>query len=551
MADNITVEQLTRLLEKLNNDEKAFKDALNQARTTRGPVNEAFLQIESAFQSISRADQINQIQTQLISARDALADGITPNEEFDIRGALDRLPDLRDQLDSSHARIPEWRESKQGVLDLTMLVSAGYRLLDTCREATFALSTIQADVPSDPNPIMFVVSPTGGGGNGHDNGGHGGDDGGGDDNGDDSGDDYPSYEDPNIRDLVRAVENLSIYPNTEQTAGVYGAPSSPALVRSVNTAMQTVIGRVPRASDYKSFLAALRQSFTISEVNGQQVCEWTPRSFIGVADLGSGEGVTGAQASLASFARTALDNSLPLLDGVASLLPDADNDDVDATRAILRMTWSEFVNLLSTEGGPIAARADLAMRTIIGRAPFTRELGQLTRLGLLLGMLKTDSNGKPVLNSVGRPLISRKYVGTPDDEQRLTSYIGFSDYVYSVEQSWRNYRENFFQADFGTGMVLISRALSVVAETVEKEVIPAMDWVRVGEAERLATRIDFANSKLVSKDMTVGELLSWVSTYSSTTASDMIRDGGRWGVEAILPTANLLRVLVRDFVNIL
>lgn len=345
--------------------------------------------------------------------------------------------------------------------------------------------------------------------------------------------------------VLSELQNIGTFPalgSAQQSGGGGGGAQAP-LQRTVEQALQSVLGRLPRSGDYKSFVAALNMSFTYTETSGGRgQYQWTPRTYIGRTDLGGG--VTGAQASLVTFAQSAYDNSLPLLDHLEPLAPETDEEEVQASLAIVRSLWTEFVNELGKEGGPRAARADSLSATLLGDAgsPTNAANCQLTRLGMLLGMVKTNpATGAALIDNRGRPVISRRLVVTAEEETNLTNFVSMSDYMYSAQAAWKNYLQNFFQKDLGTGLVLLSRLFSVLAETVD-EVYAAMDSVYIGPAERLTIRVG-----VPGKDLSVEELLSWVHTFATEEAPLLIQDGGRRGVEAIVPTATLLRQLIAQF----
>ncbi|HEY0078671.1 MAG TPA: hypothetical protein VGB73_08495 [Pyrinomonadaceae bacterium] len=358
------------------------------------------------------------------------------------------------------------------------------------------------------------------------------------------------------KSILNELQNISSYPAASsgltpsmQTplagGGASGGGGQPSLQRTVESALQSVLGRLPKAGDQKSFMAALKMSFTYKETTGgRREYEWTPRSFIGQTDLGGG--VTGAQASLVSFARSAYDNSLPLLDNLFPLTS-VDEQEVEAASAILRTTWTEFINELGREGGARAARADELINSILDDTRQWRidgrRGGHLTRLGILLGIVETDTSGNPrISRNTNRALITRRRVITPEEEANLTSFIALRDFITSVATSWTNYKGFSHGRDLGTGLVMLSRLFSVVGESVD-EVYAAMDSVYLGEAERLATLVELSGGR----GMSVEELLSWVSSFALTEAPALIQDGGRWGVEAILPTVGLLEDLTNEF----
>lgn len=346
--------------------------------------------------------------------------------------------------------------------------------------------------------------------------------------------------------VIDELQNIGTFPTLGAALSTGGGAAATPLQRTVEQALQAVLGRLPRSGDHRSFVAALNMSFTYKEApSGGGRYEWTPRTYIGKTDLGGG--VTGAQASLVTFARSAYDNSITLLDDLESLVTDADEEEVEASKTIVRSLWTEFVNELGKEGGPRAARADSLSSALLGTEdsaiePFTDPAScQLTRLGVLLGMVETE-DGEPIIDG-GRPRISRDFVVTTAEETNLTNFVSMSDYMYSAQAAWNNYVLNFFQKDLGTGLVLMARLLSVLAETVD-EVYSAMDSVYVGPAERLTIRVG-----IESKSLSVEELLSWVHTFATEEAPRLIQDSGRLGVEAIIPTAELLRDLMDAFLR--
>jgi len=91
--------------------------------------------------------------------------------------------------------------------------------------------------------------------------------------------------------------------------------------------------------------------------------------------------------------------------------------------------------------------------------------------------------------------------------------------------------------------LLLSRALSVASESVN-EIYAAMDSVFVGSAERQVASFTLEGGG----KMLVEELLSWVVTFTSDEAPKLVYEGGRRGVEAILPTAEQLDDLVSQFI---
>lgn len=322
-----------------------------------------------------------------------------------------------------------------------------------------------------------------------------------------------------------AVPQIALVPN--------GTTSTGTLQQLVDGAWRDVLGRLPKPRDTRSFMTSLNQSFTLKQIEGHIEFNWTPRSFAGQTDLGGG--VSGAQASLYKRGKVALENSLPLLDGLYPLLPDADHEEVEAARAIVRSQLNELVSEFSIEGGPRVQRVE-------------------TIFGLLLNQDTTGIDGKLVpggklgyLESVFG--LNGGQVNTPDEETNVTNFIVLRDYVRSLRTSWKEFRNTWLGRDLGTRLVLLSRALSVSAETVS-EVYAAMDSVFVGAAERQVSSFQITINDTPSQ-MLVEELLSWVYVFTSEEAPHLIHEGGRRGIETIIPTVVQLQKLIGQLISAL
>ena len=363
------------------------------------------------------------------------------------------------------------------------------------------------------------------------------------------------YKDPNeepawASSLVNAINFMNTFPSgsTEVSSpSQASAPAPTSLQQVVTRAIQGVLGRTFKPGDFSSFKAALEVSFEYKEVGGRPTYEWKPRAYpsSGATDIGGG--ISGAQYSLVSFANSLFERALPLIDGLEPLLANVDEEELNAARAILRTTLTEFVNELGREGGPRAPRANELARSIFAADTDTGTgRGHLVRFGRLLGTIDTDEQNpqRAALSTAGRLSFTRANVVTTEEEGTLTNFISLSDYYFAIDQSWDNYRANFFQTDLGTGLLTLERQLAVVEESVN-EVYAAMDSVHIDQAERLAIHIDFRGR---FKDVSVEDFLSWVVSFASSEAPQLIRDGGKWGVEAILPTARTLGVLINQFI---
>jgi hypothetical protein len=337
----------------------------------------------------------------------------------------------------------------------------------------------------------------------------------------------------------------------------------------IEGALREVLGWKPRNDDPKGFVGALTQSFTCTDVEGHTECKWVPRTYAVQTDLSGG--VTGAQASVYKRAQDAVDQSMSVLDGLYPLRSDADPQDIDALRAVVKNQMTEIVRELGIPGGPRVTRVDQLFTLLLGPQPVNAPdpddvEGQLGILRREFGL-----RSRPSATEQGN------LINTVEEEQNLTNFRILSDYMTSLRQSWINNRQFFVrpaqQPFYGTQLVLLSRGLNVVAESVE-EVRFTMDSVMIGPAERQTLEIRFPatvplpphaptppvfnsqgllvqqpdpiNDPLVNgQPMFVEELLTWVSSFSTEEGPRLIQDGGKFAVNnTFLPVVCQLRNLV-------
>jgi hypothetical protein len=339
-----------------------------------------------------------------------------------------------------------------------------------------------------------------------------------------------------------------------------GAPAQPggggaAVGQTVERALREVLGWRPRASDPRGFQAALLQAFTAEEVAGHTEYHWNPRSYAVEiqADLGA---VTGAQASLYARAKAAVDQVLPLLDGLTALRVDFDPENVSAIRAIVRSQLTELVKELGVEGGPRVQRVDQLFQfllgdTLVAADPRARRDPDL--VGGSLGILRERFG------------LQRFRINEIKEEEIFSNFLIIVDHVVSLAESWDAQREFFVRGStlvepfLGTQLVLLSRDLEVIAESVH-EVEFAMDSVFLGPSERQTLELRFppgsASSTVLgtggtvarsSPPMFVSELLCWVERFATEEGRQLIDEGGKQGVAvAFRPTILLLQALVHD-----
>ena len=343
-----------------------------------------------------------------------------------------------------------------------------------------------------------------------------------------------------IKQIAEAAEEAVTYPVLTEAIGYPsgrpadgGRPSGGAAGGMVEAAIRDVLSWRIRGADPKGFVAALKQSFTLSEVEGHTVWQWNQRSYSAQPDMGA---ITGAQASVYARAKDALDQSLPLLDGLYPLLPDFDPQDTDAIRAIVRSELIELVSEIGVEGGPRLQRVNGLFDLLLGgpRATnsFSGAASSLAQVAGQLGTLRDRFGMDPAL------------VNTIDEEQNLTNFLILVDYVQGLHQSWTTFFDKN-EVFLGTQLVLLSRAMAVVAESVQ-ETYFAMDSVFMGPAERQTTKLFILNGRRFS----VADLLDWVDRFSSVEGPQLITDAGKDGVETFVATARQLHGLVGQAVKL-
>ena len=283
-----------------------------------------------------------------------------------------------------------------------------------------------------------------------------------------------------------------------------------ALAQTADKAIREVLSWRTKSDDAKGFLAALGQAFSLKEVEGHTQWNWTPRSYTVQTDMGA---VTGAQASIYTRAKVALDQSMPLLDGLYPLVPSVEPEDLATAQSVVRSQFTALVNEFGVVGGPRVPRVDQLFHLLLGHdnpdAPPTRpeDLSVHGSLGL-------------VRKRFG---LERKFVTTVDDEQNLTNYLILVDYVLGLNHSWIHDKNYFvrngvtpgFSPFFGTQLVLLSRSMDVVAQAVQDAYF-AMDSVFMGDAERQISQLDFAGLTVQVPDPKNGGLES--VTFPTTTS---------------------------------
>jgi len=359
--------------------------------------------------------------------------------------------------------------------------------------------------------------------------------------------------DENAKRATQAAEDAVAYPlMTEQVdtppgssysnSGGSGVGSSSGgrlpIGQTANQAIADVLGWKLNDNDPQGFIGALTQSFSLKDVEGHVEATWTPRTYAVQTDLSGG--ITGAQASMYSRAQDALQQSLPLLDGLYALNPDSDPEMVTALKDIVSSQFTELVNELGYAGGPRISRINQYFFLLLGgTTPLTTTSTITSDPDVIKGTLGRLRDELQVQSF-------SHYVNTVEDEQDVTNYRILSDYLTSLAQSWVNNLQffglNAKEAFLGTQLVLLSRQLSVIGETVG-EVRFTLDSVFIGSSERQTLQLNFTSDPA----MFIEDLLSWTESFAKDEGPQLIQNAGKLGVgDGFLPVVGQLQTLVSE-----
>ncbi|MGE2736327.1 hypothetical protein [Mycolicibacterium vaccae] len=355
--------------------------------------------------------------------------------------------------------------------------------------------------------------------------------------------DWPPDGDPTpIPLLVGDVDLTAGTAPSGPSADGYGGGHSAGA--TVSAAIRDVLGYRTRVSDAKGFQTALQRSFTCSEKTGYTVCTWTPRSYAATipADLGA---LTGAQASIYDRAKHTADVILPLLDALTPLGSTADREDTAAIRSIIRSRITEVVEELGLEGGPRTQRVDELLERLTGLKVARAVGGQTPMIGGELDILRR------------RFAMDRVNVNTLAEEENFTNFLIIQDNIVMLIIAWALARDYFthdipaggkHEPFLGTQLVLLSRQLNVVSETVN-ECYFAMDSVFLGAAERQTVLLKLRNEDKQTTSIFLSELLDWITRFSTDEGPHLIEEAGTDGVNAFVPTMKRLVALAESAVS--
>jgi hypothetical protein len=327
-----------------------------------------------------------------------------------------------------------------------------------------------------------------------------------------------------------------------------GGGAGQGLGQIASRAIGNALGWKPNSTDAKGFVGALTQSFSLTEVEGHVESKWNQRTYTVQSDLAGV--ISGAQASLYARAKVAQDNCLPLLDSLYPLDPTADTEFVKALRDMAKSQIAEIVNQFGVVP-PSILRVNTYFRILMGADRFRfdnepRVEADPDKIKGTLGSLR-DTYGVYFVGKKGK---DNQFSNSVQDEQNITNFRMVSDYMTSLLQSWLA-NGRYFQlsttrlpAFLGTQLVLISRQLGVIAETVN-EVRFALDSVFIGPNERQTLLIEFDDAKDLPA-MYLEDVLTEIESSVSDELPRLIQDGGRIGItNNLLPVVQTLMNMVQ------
>jgi hypothetical protein len=318
-----------------------------------------------------------------------------------------------------------------------------------------------------------------------------------------------------------------------------GGGGNQGLGQIASRAIGDALGWKPNSSDAKGFVGALTQSFSLTEVEGHVESKWNQRTYTVQSDLAGA--ISGAQASLYARAKVAMDNCLPLID---SLYPLDSTADPEFVRALKEMAKSQIAEIVKQFGvvPPSILRVNTYFKILMGVQSFRfnddpRVEADPDKIRGTLGSLRDTYGIYFQLNGQ-----DNEFNNSVQDETDITNFRMVSDYMTGLLQSWLANGKYFLlnttrlPAFLGTQLVLISRQLGVIAETVN-ELRFALDSVFIGPNERQTLLLEF-DDQWELPAMYLEDVLTEIEDSCTDELPRLIKDGGRIAI-----TNNLLPVV--------
>ena len=351
---------------------------------------------------------------------------------------------------------------------------------------------------------------------------------------------------PILTDIANSFSRFAAYQQTAFDSGAARSSSSNdanAMSKQVQSAINRVLGKGTAGGS--SFIAALDSAFpsTITS-DGPQVITTPSRSMVplyqpagssnGVYSPGSnGSGTVAAngyagtlsarQASLYRQASVLAGDGLRVLSGLTPFAPEAELDQVEALRAMIR---SE-INALVEEFGRVDEPRN------------ERVLAYFSALRLHL----TDFGRRSFLDNSVQPT-------TVDDETQIAGLALLKNYAGTLREAWNTYFQ--FDTTSPSSFSLSERVerasiLLPVVSQVNDDFEAAMDSVDFPETERrsMAARLDtLARLQVVPilplPDFTVYDLTEWINRFASIEGPNILADSGQYGLDFVTLQADKL-----------
>lgn len=358
------------------------------------------------------------------------------------------------------------------------------------------------------------------------------------------------YPQDHVIDILPIQDQVSPLSSTRTSAAPTDR-SGGSIQQSIDNAFDLVLCRKSQ-SDPKTFIAALNQTFVSKETNGRKEYTWNPCKYqTSYTDLGGS--VSGAQASLHHQAKTLMEPALKFLNGLYALNPAVDPQNASALKSLVQTEIEELVNELGTQGGPRQQRVESLFQLLLGDETddnsYDKVGGHLQELADVFGLVRSRIN-------------------TVDEENNYSNYLIIRDSLISLRTTYKVFASNSGGGAFiGTQLVLLSQALSVVAESVQ-ETYQIMNSVFLGPAERQAVYIDFTKAQgnepilprgefplpdgtlykdglQLTPSMTLEKLLSWTLSWSTNEAPSIIKAANKLGMNSVKDTAERLMILIQ------
>jgi hypothetical protein len=322
--------------------------------------------------------------------------------------------------------------------------------------------------------------------------------------------------DNNQIDTIPVVDVDQAFPAmVDHTAMTNGASGPDDVGPQVNSALRDLLGWRPRVEDPKAFVDALTASFRLVTVQGHIEAQFVPRGYAVQADLGA---VSGGQASLYRRALIVRSEIVRILDGLVSLRPDSDPQDMEAYRTLVRGAIERLVDELGMAGGPRVEVVDNYFQSLTGSA----EPGPGTTADTVAGQLGALRDRFGLIDA---------NVNTVEEEGIRTSFWTLVDMVVDLQTSWHRQRKNFTggagQGFIGTELILLSRFMEAAADQVD-ELETVFDSLLLNKTERRTVYLDTETL------LTLDGLLMWLRSFLGEEGRRIAEDTGRDGIVSTL-----------------